>query len=216
MLVRVTCFLFLLCTGISVFAGQEHDGYTRLLCAVLESSNSEDPEIRSNAVVEGLAYLDGETADVLRLLLLFKEDVPVIREALLRQLSGSTRKSDAVEYLRNLAQNLPSPERKTEIQVQAEALRQASSAPGVDGAKVHKEPRQYSGPLSGVQINLLNDSVARSRIYEKLGKQQGRSSWEILQLFRAVETDPYLKKDISQRLGKKEAGRSEDRKSGQN
>ena len=75
---------------------------------------------------------------------------------------------------------------------------------------------QYSGPLSGVQINLLNESASRYRIYEKLGKQHGRSSWEILRLFRAIETVPDLQNDLSQWLGKKEAGRSEDRKKDQN
>lgn len=207
------CLTFMLAA--TVIAGEnntlrEADGFARLLCAVLQSSNSGDPEIRSNAVVEGLAYLDGEAADVLRVLLLTKEENPAIREALIKQLSRSERRTNAVDCLRHLTQNAQPQTQKSRLQEVIHELEIADTA-GIfyDKAKTQKQPIKYTGPLSMMALKTLHDGETRTRTYRVLAAQHSRTSTEILQLFRAIETDSKRAKDLDRQIAENEDARTQ-------
>ena len=191
-------------------AGEESGGsnsYARLLCSVIESANSGDPEIRRNAGEEGLAYLDGEASNILRFMFLVKEDHADIRRALRAQLRRSGRDVATMEVIRSLLEgaNLTSDQR-ARFQ-EALAVLQENRERGDDHARVKmlRQPDSYGGPLAHITIEDLSDESRRGQAYESLVAEPSRSSSELLGLFLQMEVSTNLAGYISQQMRSREA-----------
>jgi hypothetical protein len=149
--------------------GEDDRRYARMITTVLQTANSGDPEIRRNHVEEGLAYLDGEAANVLRVLLLVKENRSDIPRSLAGQICRANRAEEASRALRTLlARSRNAQQRAVLRKVVNELQRVESRAIAPASVNMIRQSDSFAGALSGFSVKDLSDQQRRSPLYRGL------------------------------------------------
>lgn len=164
--------------------------YQSAFRAKLPVAFSIDPEVRGNMINESLPYIAGETADILRVLLLIKETDPSLKEELMKQIGSSENREVACKVLADLG-NM-SEERKSEFNNYIEYIIKSKEKSDISDDVVKGQPTAYCGPMNSFHLGDLSDKSKRSELYQEMKQYDQTSRIYLSALFLLIETDNKL------------------------
>lgn len=199
---------FILLIALSVSVGQAKEvcchEYTGAFTMCLPRAFSNDPEIRGNMINEILPYRSGETADILRVLLLVRESDVSLQKDLMIQISNSSNKEAACEVLAQISGNDNA--KKAQYGEFIKFIRECNETINIPDDEVSGQPTAYCGPMNSFHLVDLADVSKRESLYKEMRNYTERTRIYLSALFLSIETDSKLILELKEMKKQKEEG----------
>lgn len=149
-----------------------------------------DPEVRGNMINESLAYTSGETADILRVLLLVRESDPALKKDLMIQISSSSNEELICNELAEMAK-LDS-ENMGHLAGYVKFIKECNEKISISDEDMVGQPTAYCGPMNSFHLGDLSDKSKRAELYQEMKKYNESARIYLSALFLSIETDSKL------------------------
>lgn len=190
---KLLIYILAIASSISVGQAKEvccHE-YTGHFYGCLPMAFQIDPEVRGSMINSRLAYISGETADILRVLLLVRENDASLKKDLMIQISNSPNKEVACKVLAQIAGNDDA--KKVQYGEFIKFIRECNEILNIPDDRVNGQPTAYCGPMNSFHVADLADVSKRESFYKEMRDHEEESTRIYLSaLFLSIETDSKL------------------------